>query len=473
MPPKGQNKKPTWSATGPDGIQLFRDFYFSKYPKETPPTLIFEDPTRNYNVYNKEGFYRHIKATINKVDTYKEFGTGVAPALLVKLDLNNPPSPEECEPKLSNEDDTSDEDDEDEDEDYDNSDKDDLSLESFESESFLGRLQISDNNNNSTKKATSSTIKKVPATATMTRKKDERNKASESLPIRSFTTTASSSTPFLTPVLVECGGGNLSGTVPMLGGVEYEFYIADDGKSVVQKTFVPDECLDAKKMFYRRGLSDHHVTISGFQTDINKKKKMSVMQVNDKDKHFYETTLFSFPYEIESSFYDEEGNRVDTIFEGRGPNGLLWGYFYLKKKLEEEKKRTKARILRDNRRQTPDDEGMNSYGGGGNFSKGYNGMGFQGNVNGGFSSQQMNSPYQNNGSSAGFGGTNQFTSPNHTNNNSGNSNSYFPNFSGGSTNNNHNSNNQNFMSPSMMNQSPKWSQNFGSNNNGMGMFNQN
>ena len=88
MPPKSNNKKPTWSANGPDGIQLFRDIFFGKYPKDTPATLVFDDPTRNYGQYSKEGFYRHLKATINKVDTYKEFGTGVSAALLHKLELD-------------------------------------------------------------------------------------------------------------------------------------------------------------------------------------------------------------------------------------------------------------------------------------------------------------------------------------------------------------------------------------------------
>ena len=428
--------------------------------------MAFEDPTRNYSVYSREGFYRHVKATVNKVDTYKEFGTGLTEAFLEKLDLDNQPSPEECEPKLRNEEESSD--DEDEDDDYSNSNRDDSSVESFESESFLGRLKISDNNDKGT------TINnKKPAPAIMTRKKDNRNASTETLPIKSFTTT-SSTPPFLTPVLVECCGGNLSGTVPMLGGVEYEFYIADDLKSVVQKTFVPDECLDAKKMFYRHGLTDQHVTISGYQSDINKKKRTNVIQVNDKDKYFFETTLFSFPYEIESSFYDEDGNKVDTIFEGRGPNGLLWGYFYLKKKLAEEKKRTKARILRDNRRPPPEDDDFNNYGGG-KFSKGFNGTGFQGNGNGGFFSQQMNSPFQNNNgpSSAGggFGGVNQhFTSPNQMNNNG---NGYFPNFSSGGTSNNrsnnYNNNDPNFMSPSKV-QSPMWAQHSLGSNNGMGMY---
>ena len=225
MPPKGTNRKPTWSANGPDGIQLFRDFYFGKYPKGTPATVAFEDPTRNYHVYSREGFYRHVKATVNKVDTYKEFGTGLPEAFLEKLNLDNPPSPEECEPKLRNEEEASD--DEDEDEDYSNSDRDDSSVESFDSESFLGRLKISDNNDKGT------TINnKKPATTIMTRKKEDRNTSTDSVPIKSFSIT-SNPPPFLTPVLVECCGGNLSGTVPMLGGVEYEFYIADDLKSDV------------------------------------------------------------------------------------------------------------------------------------------------------------------------------------------------------------------------------------------------
>jgi hypothetical protein len=110
-------------------------------------------------------------------------------------------------------------------------------------------------------------------------------------------------TSLLGPQLTECCGGNIAGTVPMFSGIDYEFSIAENGRSVIQKMFIPETYLDAKKMFYRHGLNDQNVFIAGFQANIDKQKKKPPVKVNETGiKYYEETTLFSFCYEIENSF---------------------------------------------------------------------------------------------------------------------------------------------------------------------------
>jgi hypothetical protein len=88
-------RRPTWSAEGLDAAQLFRDIYFGKYPDGTKVSEVYEDEERPYRRYNRDGFYRQYKKFLEKVETYKTFGTGLSETFRHKVKLNKPPGPEE------------------------------------------------------------------------------------------------------------------------------------------------------------------------------------------------------------------------------------------------------------------------------------------------------------------------------------------------------------------------------------------
>lgn len=331
--PRNPNK-PVWSATGDHAAQLFRDIYFNKYPVGTPPSVVFEDPDRPYSKYSKEGFYKQYKSSIEKVNTFRTFGTGLKETFRAKCRLNNLPTEEERGAVFGT-DQLSDVYNSEEDEDYNDtgSQGEDITLAGFEVESLLGNLEIED--------------KKKPKKA---RKKKNENNNRELLELLIM------SDSLISPRLTECSGGNIAGTVPLLTGFDYELTIAENCRDIMQKVYVPDTYLDAKKLFNRHGLNEQNVFVAGVQADINKQKKKT--KTNEMGKHYIENVLFSLDYEVEHSFYDGQGNKENKIFEGKGPGGIRWAFFYLKKKEFESLKSPPAKIDRDNRRVRDGDDGV-------------------------------------------------------------------------------------------------------------------
>jgi hypothetical protein len=326
-------KRPVWSKDNDDAVQLFRDIYFEKYPTGTRATVVYNDPKRSYGKYNKDGFARHFKSTLEKVSTFKTFGTGLSESFRHRCRLNVRPEPEDRASKITEKkhgEDNKESDDED-DESYDDSGEEDVTLVSeLDDESFVESIK------NKTKKSTVPIAKKAVTTPVAT-----------SMPREAVT----NEVPLLSPQLVNCQGGVLAGYVPLFTGVEYEFSIADNRKQLMQRMYLPETFQRATSLFYRHGLTEYNVYIAGVQENIDKmKKKTKLSEVN---KIFHEEVLFDLPYEIEPSFYDEKGNEVNKIFEGKGPRGLLWAFFYLKKKNEDEKTPKKTvGFDRENKRET-------------------------------------------------------------------------------------------------------------------------
>ena len=166
MPRKAKKSKLTWNRDGPVAAQLFRDFYFKKYQPD--PTTgkfsaneIYRDPDRPYSGLNQTSFPSHINSTWERVQTYRDQGTGLGSEKFRKLvRLHEPPQPEDRAPKVQDEDGDKDED-EDEDEDEDDSDyeddgEEDVDLEGADSDSGVSEAkaegQIKDTKKMSEKK---------------------------------------------------------------------------------------------------------------------------------------------------------------------------------------------------------------------------------------------------------------------------------------------------------------------------------
>jgi hypothetical protein len=338
-----QDRRPAWSAEGTDAVQLFRDIYFGKYPAGTKVGEVYEDQSRTYWRYNRDGFYRHYKKLCEKVETYRTFGTGLKEAFRHNLKLNKPPAPEDREPAIkqivfsdtyrNNDDEEESDDSSFEDDEGDLS----VSLQSFESESFLGMARKQAPTQS---RVATPTIAAAAAATTPTPKVKKVNLVSQSNEV-----------PLFCPQLIECTGGVLAGYLPIYTGVDYEFSISEDGDKILQKMMIPETFQKAQKIFYRHGLTEYNVYIAGVQESIDKLKPQAT--TNENGKFFHESVLFHLPYIIEQSFYDEKGVAVNAIFEGKvSGTGLHWVFFYLKKKQVVEIKKQPAKIERELKRET-------------------------------------------------------------------------------------------------------------------------
>jgi hypothetical protein len=182
-------KRPVWSKDNDDAVQLFRDIYFEKYPTGTRATVVYNDPKRSYGKYNKDGFARHFKSTLEKVSTFKTFGTGLSESFRHRCRLNVRPDPEDRASKITEKkhgEDNKESDDED-DESYDDSGEEDVTLVSeLDDESFVESIK------NKTKKSTVPIAKKAVTTPVAT-----------SMPREAVT----NEVPLLSPQLVNCQGG--------------------------------------------------------------------------------------------------------------------------------------------------------------------------------------------------------------------------------------------------------------------------
>jgi hypothetical protein len=82
-----------WESYGDDSATLFRDFYFGKYDhKNYHAKSIHATPNRPYKHYLYKNFHSNLGTVVNRVISYKEFGTGLPDDYRTKLRLHEKPT---------------------------------------------------------------------------------------------------------------------------------------------------------------------------------------------------------------------------------------------------------------------------------------------------------------------------------------------------------------------------------------------
>jgi hypothetical protein len=321
------SRRPVWKQFGDDAAQLFRDFYFGKYPETIEPSKVYIDPQRPYRFYNKTSFYKHVKSIRNRVRTFKEFGTGVDnEPFLQKLRLHEEPSPEERKPTgllvshENNDDNYNSEDDET----YKTSDgnEEDIDLpEAFEIESFLGNLSIQEEDWPRTKGVGGSIVDKKYRNKEQNRKM---NAGTENSP--------DFNNDLGVKYLVQLPDGRLCALVYLPSGFDGYFMISEDGKKVIMKTKIPKVMISAERCFEKLGLGKQDAFVVHMQSKMNDlletyKKENLNAEANNKVV-VNEKTIFKLPFEVKRTFFNEKGDEDHQCQIGEY-DGAEWSYFFM------------------------------------------------------------------------------------------------------------------------------------------------
>lgn len=264
------DEKLTWSSYGVDAAQLFRDFFFEKYPMDISPGLVHSDPDRPYRFYQKTSFYTHVKTTKKKVETYKTFQTGINnEAFKKKLRLGEEPDDIERGSKLKNKakpatkakkgkkkaasirvdlDEDEDEENDEEDESFrPGKEEDDITLAGFEIESFLGNLKIRDSDENE------EDINSIVG------------KNARMVYVRGFT-----NNELGVKYLAELPDGRLSFVCAVPSGWEGNFVVSDCQQEVLMKWEVPKFMTKGREIFSVTGMNNYYGHVMAVQAEIDK-----------------------------------------------------------------------------------------------------------------------------------------------------------------------------------------------------------
>ena len=332
---------PSWTCKGKDAAQLFRDFYFGKYTKATPPAVIHEDRDRPYRFYNKNGFYRHIKKICEQVETFRKFKTGLGdPGFKKLVRLDEEPLPEEkgsslykeAEKEKEKEEEKSkknlddyyqDDDDDEDDSSYSDEKEEDLpSIGSgFDLESYLQELSIaaSSPSNKYSKKASS-------FASTMSFKN---NVVGEKY-------------------LAVCPDGRLAAMVKLTSGFNGTISLSPDCRKVVMKTTIPKVMLDANKCFAKIGIPKTNVYVVHMQAVMDSVKSGATK--GPGTSLYKEIDVFHLPCKVRPVFTNHEGVADHSVQIGTS-NGVEWAFFFMEdENVAKQMASPEARMVRDRTR---------------------------------------------------------------------------------------------------------------------------
>jgi hypothetical protein len=314
-----RNNKATivWKTYGDDAAQLFRDFYFEKYPYNISPKDVHADPDRPYRFYNARSFYTHVATCKNRVLTYKQLGTGLNnEAFVKKLRLHQKPTPEERGAKptrlLQNLSDSNNNNNISGFEDYDSLDDEtyktidceesDVPLSSvFEVESCFGTLSLEHQDDN----------KEEEEEEEQEQEEEEEEEEFQQKPAMIRAGTLSMSDDFNNELGVKyleaLPDGRLAAVVQLPSGFDGHFAISDDGKKVLMKSTVHPAMLSAERCYAKLGLTGNSAFVVAIQSKINAmieghNKKAG----SNSTKIQNEKVVFKLPFEVKRTFFNKK-----------------------------------------------------------------------------------------------------------------------------------------------------------------------
>ena len=312
---KAKKSKLTWRKDGPVAAQLFRDLYFKKY-QLNPITgkfnvnEIYRDPTRPYHNINQTSFPSHLANTWERVQNYRDQGTGLGSEkfrLLVRL--HEPPNPEDKAPAEEAE--------SDEDSSYKDEGEEDIDLEGAESDSGVSEAnaegQIEDNKYKMSSFDKKTPKKPTPSTADR-RVIDNNVKYSFAEP-----------------------DGRIAFVYHVPSGFDGTFELNDANTKVIKKEIMQLWSYDAEAVYGRLGLTRHNVHVVGLQAEMDAKKRRDIAAMGQNpDEYegeiFVRTEAFNLEEPVEPYFIDHAGEETTDVWIDASQSGGEWVFFWLKKK---------------------------------------------------------------------------------------------------------------------------------------------
>ena len=376
-----------WRKYGPHAAQLFRDIYFKKYtPKEDDKfdvDTIFNDPIRDYDSLSRGSFYQHVEEIADRVQTYREKGTGLGTQEFRELvNIRKLPPPEERGRGWKEDNKSSDADEESEskasesdkeeealsssgsdDSSYFGVKEDDVSLDSaFEKESSAEEEDV-----DKTPAAKMSSTKKTPKKTPKKSKTADVEEIEEAM--KKATLKDNNDVSGDTKYMYKMADGRICCVFQLPSGFEgnFEFGKGKVKQTVVLKREMPRWCYSARRVFRRKGFGPNDANVVELQTLMDKQKKADI-EAMGMDAETYSGSIYSVRKvfdvtdlgvaEVLPYFLDEYGNRTTDIYADAG-NGAEWVFFWLRDKETVKESHPGGRIIRNRTRTRDhsDDEG--------------------------------------------------------------------------------------------------------------------
>ena len=324
---KATKSKLTWKRDGPVAAQLFRDLYFKKYRPnpngEFNVNEIYRDPTRQYQGLNQSTFKGHITSTWERVQNYRDQGTGLGSEKFRKLiRLHEPPEPEDQQPVHHGE--------SDQDSSYNDNDEEDISLEGFESDSGASQAveqgEIQDIN--------------------MSEKKTPGKKESGT----TVTVDNNVKYAFNEP------DGRMGFCYHVPSGFDGTFELNEANTKVMKKEVQHSWTYNAEAVYARMGLSANNVHVVGLQAVMDEKKRRDVVAMGQNPDEwegeiYIRSEAFDIGQEVEPYFIDHNGEETTDVWIDASSEGGEWVFFWLKKKVPRVAR--SARLNRNRNRRRP------------------------------------------------------------------------------------------------------------------------
>ena len=311
------SSKVSWKKNGPVAAQLFRDFYFGKFKDTTPVAEIHTCPNRPYNQLNLNTFYKHVRATKNRVQNYKSLGTGLDnEEFLLLIRLNEPPSKEDQAPTFENLD--SKEEAEDDDSAYtlgDEDTEDEGEEDAFSLETALRNIDL-----NGGIKDVKIPIKKTKSTP---KNPPMKTKASYRDPIN----------------MVYPDGKRIlclfeaDGEIDKIEDVQRIEIHEASCKKVLRYTKTPKAKMDAEKLIggvVTGPNKEKNEDIANLKAYLEERKKSVEAEVAENGDMWELRDELQLGFEVEPQMYDNLGNPIDDFLIDTDGDGLYWCFFWLK-----------------------------------------------------------------------------------------------------------------------------------------------
>jgi hypothetical protein len=357
-----RRKGPVWNANSEDAAQLFRDFYFEKYPANITPLEVHADPDRPYRFYNVKSFYTHVASIKNRVLTYKQFGTGLENEEFVKkLRLKEKPTPEEQGAKPERL--------------LRKNNSNNLSRQA-DNNNITGILEDEDSLDDETFKTTDCEEEDVPLSSIFElescmeslsfeqKYEDEEveEKKTQKKPAAMNRAVSNTNVDFNNEIgmkyLEALPDGRLAAIVKLPSGFDGHFAISDDGKKLVMKEIIHPTLLSAERCYAKLGLNGDSAFVVAMQSRIN-----AMVEAHDKkfgfgvnNKIHSETVVFKLPFEVKRTFFNERGVEEHEIRIGEIDNGLEWAYFFMESIAVKKIGSPEPKISRDRNRRRDSDQ---------------------------------------------------------------------------------------------------------------------
>jgi len=295
-----------WKKDNELAAQLFRDFYFGRYDANTQVTDIFSDPSREYSKLSKGSFYKHVKSTRERVNTFKSFGTGLDEKFRDLVKLNSPPSDAQSTGS-------------DADSDFDLlDDSGDISLDGVDLDSAFDELrlnkEIADVSIPKKRKLSTAKVEHIPEMVKLT--------------IDAATSTHDSK------YMVPMADGRIVCVMRLPSGFQGNFSVSDDGKQVLMEMDVPDLFYNAKRIFDHVGdLGSQNIAVLTLQAAMNKQRASDIKAMGEKEGYGgtvkKSLVVFQLPFEVRQTFFEVDGAETNQISVCGDDNGPEWAYFFL------------------------------------------------------------------------------------------------------------------------------------------------